>query len=110
MLELRVRTEKRNGNVVVDIVGALEYATADHLRAELDALLATTAGSPLVLDLSGVTFCDSAGLSVLVTAYEQAARWDVPLSLVRVPAALRRLLHIADLEQVLTSTTPRRTP
>ncbi|MFF9059678.1 STAS domain-containing protein [Streptomyces sp. NPDC014882] len=48
------------------LAGELDADTAPGLREELAALAARSAGGVLVLDLSGITFCDSAGLYTLL--------------------------------------------
>ncbi|GAA1027391.1 STAS domain-containing protein [Virgisporangium ochraceum] len=53
-----------DGVCVVRVTGDVDFATAGQLR---DALLESAAGGhPVVVDLSGVTFLDAAGLSALV--------------------------------------------
>jgi anti-anti-sigma factor len=48
--------------------GSLDIDSAARLRTALDGLLATT-GRRLVLDLGGLGFCDSVGLSALIDAH-----------------------------------------
>ena len=55
---------------VVRLSGELDLATSDTLRQSLDALRDEGRGN-VVLDLSGVTFCDSTGLGTVATH----ARW-----------------------------------
>lgn len=54
-----------NGSTVVTLRGELDLAASDHL---CDILLRLVATSPagVALDLSGLTFCDSTGLSTFV--------------------------------------------
>lgn len=53
-----------DGNRVVRGTGDIDLASADEFR---DALVAAAAdGLPVVVDLSGVTFLDAAGVSALV--------------------------------------------
>ena len=54
-------------------------AVADRLQTRLDAL--ATAGEAVVLDLSALTFIDSSGLNVIVTAYKRAQRDDWELTI-----------------------------
>ncbi|WP_225859726.1 STAS domain-containing protein [Streptomyces albicerus] len=46
-----------------------------------------------MLNLSNVSFCDSAGLNVLLGAWRQAAECGVVLVLACVPEPLRRILQ-----------------
>jgi anti-sigma B factor antagonist len=55
----------------------------------------------VVLDLSGVSFCDSAGLNVLLGAWRQADASGAVLVLACVPGPLRRILEMTGTDQVL---------
>ncbi|MEU9395393.1 STAS domain-containing protein [Streptomyces sp. NPDC048324] len=52
--------------MTVHLVGELDADTAPALRETLAAFAARSSGGPLVLDLSGITFCDTAGLYTLL--------------------------------------------
>jgi anti-anti-sigma factor len=57
----------------VRVAGELDLATVPQLRAELAALL-EAGRCELDLDLDGVTFCDVAGLTVLLRAHDLAVK------------------------------------
>ena len=61
----------KDGYTVVAISGELGIASAPVLREQLLGLLRPGA-SRIVIDLSGVTFCDASGLAVLVGASRRA--------------------------------------
>jgi anti-anti-sigma factor len=83
------RITKTDGALIVE--GEVDLAAADALR---DALLGSAAAGTSVVDVSGVTFIDSTGLHVLLTA-ARALNGTGPL-VVRSPSrAVRRLLSIA---------------
>src|ERR1700677_2220817 len=54
------------GPAVVKLIGELDVSTAPQLEACLEGLGAD--GPDVRLDLSGLSFCDSSGISALVTA------------------------------------------
>jgi len=56
---------RSDGYAIVTISGEIDIARAPALREQLIGLLRPGA-SRLVVDLSGVTFCDASGLAVLV--------------------------------------------
>ncbi|TXS44431.1 STAS domain-containing protein [Streptomyces sp. t39] len=62
-----VREGSRGGVVVLSLAGELDHDTAEPLREALARHTGTGAGRVLV-DLSGLTFCDSTGLNVLLHA------------------------------------------
>jgi anti-sigma B factor antagonist len=68
---LSVKVEKSASGPVLSAAGEIDTLTAPELQASVVEALAG-AGEVLVVDLSGVTFLSSAGLSVLVQAHQQA--------------------------------------
>ncbi len=76
------------------IVGKLDIYTVSRLTDRLARHDATT--HPIVLDVSGVTLIDSAGLVTLVSLANRARRGDSRLELVCTPA-FARLLDVARL-------------
>jgi anti-anti-sigma factor len=63
-LSLDVRATGADGPVVIAVAGEVDMATAP----QLDACLSAHSDRDVTVDLSGVTFLDSTGLSTLVTA------------------------------------------
>jgi anti-sigma B factor antagonist len=72
-------TVLRGGTIVVAVSGDIDLATAPRLKAVLDRLARQRRRT--MLDLSGVTFMESAGLAVVVRAAREAARdgWSLEL-------------------------------
>jgi anti-sigma B factor antagonist len=84
-LSVVVSTAGEAGEVgVVRLSGELDLATSDTLRQSLDALRDEGRGN-VVLDLSGVTFCDSTGLGTVATH----ARWVMDIGCALVVCGLR---------------------
>ncbi|WEH40310.1 STAS domain-containing protein [Streptomyces sp. NBC_01218] len=99
MSPLTITTRAAATGPVLGIIGDLDYATAPGLRDALDGLSLTT-GQLLVLDLAGLEFCDSSGISALLSARIQAVGQGARISLVSVPANTARVLGILGLDQV----------
>lgn len=59
-----------NGVPVLATPAEIDLTTADRLRAAL--LHATGNGYPVVVDMTGTRFCDSAGLQALTAAHQRA--------------------------------------
>ncbi|MEV6019427.1 MULTISPECIES: STAS domain-containing protein [unclassified Streptomyces] len=98
---------------VLEITGDLDYETAPDLRKSLDNLT-LTGGQLLVLDLAGLEFCDSSGITTLLAARNLAAELGGDMALAAVPANTARILSIIGLDRVFTihpdaatATTPR---
>jgi anti-anti-sigma factor len=70
------------------------------LRPQFKELL-STGGRFIALDLSDVSFCDSAGLNMLLGVWRQADASGAVLVLARVPERLRRILQMTGVDQLL---------
>ena len=97
---LQVHLDQYEDVPVVRLIGEVDLATAPGLR---DTLAEVPAGSAIVVvDLSEVTFLDSSGLSVLVSAWKRLseAEGDGSLRLVVNRPAIQRVLDVTGLAHV----------
>ena len=92
--------DETDGCAVVSLCGELDLASAPELRACLESLLEGGAHS-VVIDLEGLAFCDSTGISALVRAVNQARRGGRRLVLRRPRPGVRRVLEITGVTSVL---------
>ncbi|MFD7921093.1 STAS domain-containing protein [Streptomyces sp. NPDC059740] len=85
---------------VAEVAGDMDMDTAPRLRSAALALL-EEGRHHLVLDLSGVEFCDSSGLNVIIGVWRCTRQAAGSLSLVAVPDRLHRLLDITGMAPLL---------
>ncbi|MGW6395083.1 STAS domain-containing protein [Streptomyces sp. NPDC055103] len=95
---LSVSSYRYDGWPVVEASGELDVATRGQLRLRLHEVIAAHSPANVVVDLSGVEFCDAAGLSVLVAARREARQRSGELRLVSRKKSFRRLLEGARLD------------
>ncbi|MFD3653497.1 STAS domain-containing protein [Streptomyces sp. 24-1644] len=86
---------------VLEITGDLDHATAPRLRQAVDRVILAS-GQLLVLDLAGLEFCDSSGITALLVARNLAMEQSGDVALAAVPANTARILRIAGLDRVFT--------
>ncbi|WP_329538639.1 STAS domain-containing protein [Streptomyces sp. NBC_01358] len=86
---------------VLEITGDLDYETAPELREAVDGLT-VAAGQLLILDLAGLDFCDSSGISALLSARSLTLEQGGAMALAAVPANTGRILRVTGLDQVFT--------
>jgi anti-anti-sigma factor len=97
----RVETRDEGRGTVLTVMGELDLASAPALEDELDK--AMNGGTDcVVVDLRGLEFIDSTGLSVLVKAHQRAHERDCRFGLVRGGSQVQRLLSLTGLEDRLT--------
>jgi len=88
---------------VVEVSGELDLSTADQLWETLSEALSTR-HRPLVLDLGELTFCDSAGLAVLVRAHNALETRGQRLVVARPTPIVTRILDLSGLSQAIETT------
>ncbi|MFF8838466.1 STAS domain-containing protein [Streptomyces sp. NPDC015130] len=100
----RLRVEVRNvggGSELLTPVGELDHHTAELLRTPLESAL-DAGRSRLVVDCSGLDFCDSTGLNVLLGARLRADAAGGGVHLVAMRPAVARVFRITGAEAVFT--------
>lgn len=88
------------GPCLITVSGELDYHTGPQLRACLDD---SPCQEGLVLDLSGITYCDSTGVSVLVHAHRRTEAAGAMLALAGAAPEVFRLLSLTGLDRFLRS-------
>lgn len=86
--------------VVVALDGVVDAASAPEVKAALGPFTTRT-GVIVVVDLSTLTFIDSAGLGALIGAQRRLRELDSELRLTRVPDHVQKILRITALDQAL---------
>jgi anti-sigma B factor antagonist len=90
---LRVTIERRDEACLIRATGELDRSTADRLSSALDAARAD--GVTTLLDLSGVSFIDSAGLRVLLRSARAVDAHHWAWFIVRASSVVRRLVELS---------------
>jgi len=88
-----------DGPAVLRVSGELDLATADQLRQAVGQY--ADSGGALIIDLSGVTFCDSTGLGVLINAYRRVTGAGGRLLLCGLQPRLTGLLEVTGIDRVI---------
>ncbi|MFF4902678.1 STAS domain-containing protein [Streptomyces sp. NPDC001068] len=97
--QLTLHTHATATGAVIELSGELDHHTAPEVRAALPGL-DLRPGQQLVLDLAGVTFCDSSGITVLIAARNHALAADAAIALAAVPDHVGRIFRIVGLEAI----------
>ena len=88
-------------HTVIAVTGELDIASTPYLRERLHTALRDT-GAHVVIDVSGVTFCDASGLALLLDARRRVEAAGTTLVLSAPRPQLRRLLRLTGLARALT--------
>lgn len=93
-------TDVRDGVARVILTGEFDLSVVPRVDDEIMRMEAT-GPTVLVLDLSALTFMDSSGLRVVVTADERARRDGRRFTVVNGPDAVRRVFEITKVDKVV---------
>ena len=83
--------------------GEIDMATVSHLDAAMAAAIASTGTLSVVVDMAGVTFCDSSGIAAFDSNHFLAAQSGVVLQLINLRPAVSRVLEITGMLETLTN-------
>jgi anti-sigma B factor antagonist len=97
---LRLIVENRNGHVLVRAVGELDLSTAPSLTTAAEDAFGD-GYRLLLLDLSGVSFMDSTGLSALLAVHRDAEARDARAAIIAPSDNALRVLEMLGVDQVL---------
>jgi anti-sigma B factor antagonist len=98
---VEVEIDHRDGGVRVALSGDLDVASAPSVEDRLAELEQREAPAVLVLDLRGLTFIDSTGLSLLINTDSRARKAGRHVTIVSGKGAPRRLLETTGLSRRL---------
>ncbi|MEU7889749.1 STAS domain-containing protein [Microbispora bryophytorum] len=89
--------------LVVALDGALDYTNAERLRQDVEAALGEE-HRELVLDLSGMDFCDSTGIRILLSVRKLMQERDGAVTMASLNARLTRIFKLTGLTSAFTLT------
>ncbi|MFC8394570.1 MULTISPECIES: STAS domain-containing protein [unclassified Streptomyces] len=99
MNPLKTTTRHAPTGPVLEISGDLDYTTVGELRALVTALTLQP-GQRLVLDLTGLEFCDSSGITAMIIAHNHAQAAHADIALAAVPDHTLRVLRLVGLDRI----------
>lgn len=99
MSQLTVRTRTTPSGPVIELAGELDHASAPAVRDVLPTL-AIQPGQQLVIDLGGLAFCDSTGITVLIAARNVTLAAHATIALAAVPDRISRIFGVVGLDHV----------
>jgi len=106
-VELNVSSRSHGDHVIVTAAGEIDLYTAPKLQADLAAIIDGAApATRVVVDMSGVEFCDSTGMNALLAGLRQARERGGELELAAPRPAIMKILQVTGLDSVFTITPP----
>ncbi|HET8684509.1 MAG TPA: STAS domain-containing protein [Micromonosporaceae bacterium] len=103
--------DRSGGATIVQMHGEVDLDAADEVLEKLRGAVLEESDEPVervIVDLYDVSMLDSTGVGALVAAYNLATAQGVKLVVINARGIVQRVLRIAGVLEILTSTTPHR--
>ena len=102
-VELNVSSRSQGDHELVIATGEIDLYTAPRLQSEIAAVIASAApASRVIIDMSGVEFCDSTGMNVLLSCLRRVRERGGELEIASPKPAVRKILQVTGLDSVFT--------
>lgn len=96
---MNVQREDHGEGVVLIVDGQVDMHTSPELRRHLRTALESR-NTPVVADLTNVTFIDSSGLATLIEALQGVGRYGGKLRLAGLQPAVKNLFRLSNLTSI----------
>jgi anti-sigma B factor antagonist len=91
-----VQLQPRADATLIVVSGELDIASAPELEQALDQIRPEST-TLVIVDLRGLEFMDSTGLSIIVRAHQRLSEHNCELTLIKGPPQVQRLLDLTGL-------------
>ena len=98
---MELNAQKRGSKLMVQLSGELDHHSAEQTRIMLDTLLKDVMVHELILDLSGMSFMDSAGLGVVLGRYRKLSMRGGKLIVKGMNASVDRIFRMSGLYAIV---------
>jgi anti-sigma B factor antagonist len=98
---VRLFSRRMPGHIVLTVRGELDVATTAGLRDQIAGIV-DDATVPMIVDLSGVSYCDASGLAMLVGAQRRARLRGVIVAISEPSREVSELLCVNGLDHAFT--------
>ena len=102
MTDLDLTLGQGSTGPVLAVAGDLDHNTAEQLRAAVDGV-ALAPGQLLTLDLSGLDYCDSSGITALLAARNHVQTQAAEFAVSNVPPTTVRIFSLLGLDKIFPS-------
>ena len=90
-----------NKSLTLRLAGEIDHHSASPLREEADRELSRKRPKSLIIDLSGVTFLDSAGLGYILGRYGKAQALGAETEVTGASDQIHRILRLAGADKLI---------
>lgn len=96
-----IKSEKHGEETIALILGEIDHHNAKEAREKLDRIIEEERPIRFGLDLSGVSFCDSSGLGLVMGRMRKCNAVGSTMFIKNPSAAAHKILEIAGMDKIL---------
>jgi len=101
--EIEAVEDREGRRILFRIFGEIDHHGSGRLREEMDSRIAAFHPRTVEIELSGVSFMDSAGLGLLLGRYSRVSEYGGELILVNPTEGICKILRLAGADKLLTT-------
>jgi len=98
---MEIKSNKSGDKTIAYIFGEIDHHNAKTARERLDVIIEEEQPVTFGLDLSGVSFCDSSGLGLVMGRMRKCLSVGSTLIIIDPSPAAHRILEIAGMDKIL---------
>jgi stage II sporulation protein AA (anti-sigma F factor antagonist) len=98
---MEILSEKHGEETIAYIRGEIDHHNAKEARESLDKMIENEQPIRFGLDLSGVTFCDSSGLGLVMGRMKKCEAVGSTMVVKNPSAAAHKILEIAGMDKII---------
>ena len=98
---MEIRSEKSGDTAIAYVMGEIDHHNAKTAREELDGIIEAIQPIRFGIDLSGVTFCDSSGLGLVMGRMRKCQSVGSSMFVQNPSPAAKKILEIAGMDRIL---------
>lgn len=102
-MNLTVDVIEEEASTIVKLTGEIDVYTSDSLK-EILLPLTKKSGEKIKIDMEGITYLDSTGLGVFISAYKSTEQNNSELELIHVKNRVLRLFKVTGLHEIMNVT------
>ena len=98
---MEIKSKKVGGVLTAYLLGEIDHHNAKQARHTLDLMIEREKPARFLLDLSGVGFCDSSGLGLVMGRMKKCSQTGSSMSVINPSSAAEKMLEIAGMDKIL---------
>ena len=101
MVQAKCNIGIKDDVLTLKLIGEIDHHGAGALREEIDRAIFKYRAATVILDLSGVSFMDSAGLGLILGRFRKTREMGINLIIVNPTDSIMKILLIAGADKIL---------